>query len=223
LKKAFGDGAEYAFLINNDTIVDRCCLSRLVAAAEIYPDAGLIGPAIYYFEKSGTIWSAGSTIDLKRGAWTHNKTVPDEDAFFEVDGLTGCAILVRRDAVLTAGYIDPAFFLYVEDFEWNLRIKKCGFKAICVPEAKVWHKIGRSTGGLNSPFFYYYSIRNRLLLMRKHATFTEWCYFIPFFLRNLLLDALLKVLNREKRFLGIAMFQGIGDFIKGSYGKGKNY
>ena len=123
LKKAFGDGAEYAFLINNDTIVDRCCLSRLVAAAEISPRAGLIGPAIYYYEKSGTIWSAGSTIDLKRGAWTHNKTVPDEDTFFEVDGLTGCSILVRHDAVLASGYLDPSFFLYVEDFEWNLRIK----------------------------------------------------------------------------------------------------
>jgi len=74
LEHAMRRGADYALLLNNDTLVAPDCLCRLVAAAQADPEVGMAGPIIYYRDLPDVIWSPGGAIDWRRGStgqgWT---------------------------------------------------------------------------------------------------------------------------------------------------------
>src|SRR5437899_11006704 len=50
LRAALEAGADYALILNNDTVIDRGAVRELVAEAERRPDAGALCPLIYYME-----------------------------------------------------------------------------------------------------------------------------------------------------------------------------
>ena len=59
LRYALEHGADYVLVINNDTVVAPDMVRRLVAVAEAQPDAGLLGPVIYYLQPPDQVWFAG--------------------------------------------------------------------------------------------------------------------------------------------------------------------
>ena len=107
---------DYALLLNNDTEVAPDFLELLVQTAENDPSIAMLGPTIYYFDQPETIWSAGGEIDRNHGsAKMVGIDERDEGQYQkdcrEVDFVTGCAILVRMDALELVGLIDPDFFV----------------------------------------------------------------------------------------------------------------
>jgi hypothetical protein len=64
--------------------------------------------------------------------------------------------------------LDERYFVYVEDTDFMYRAMKAGVKLIYLPEAKLLHKVGRLTGGENSPFAIQYGTRNRIFFLLKH-------------------------------------------------------
>jgi hypothetical protein len=87
----------------------------------------------------------------------------------EVDYIPGSALLARTSAISTIGLMDSRFFLYNEDVDWCLRARRSGYRLWYAPKALVWHKEGASTRRVTNTRLYYIH-RNRLLLMRKHAS-----------------------------------------------------
>jgi len=63
IKFALSDGADYIWLLNNDTIVDRECLTSMVSLAEKDIKTGLISPIIRYFNEKEKIQFNGSCIN----------------------------------------------------------------------------------------------------------------------------------------------------------------
>ncbi len=57
----------------------------------------------------------------------------------------GTCFIVRREILEIVGLQDPAFFVYCEDWDWSVRIKKNGWKLFYVPEAVVIHYGGQSS------------------------------------------------------------------------------
>jgi len=176
LRHALDQGADYALLLNNDTEVAHDFLRVLVDAAEVEPSIGMVGPTIYYHEQPDVIWSAGGTIDWRRGE-THmvGLNEPERGQFGQspraVDFITGCALLVKRSALQRAGLLDDRFFAYYEEAEWCVRTRRAGFRILHVPLARMWHKISPSVQA-DSPLVHYYMTRNRLLFLR--ATGAGW-------------------------------------------------
>lgn len=170
LRYALEQGADYAFLLNNDTVVDPGCLSALVAVAAADPAVGMAGPLIYYFDRPTVIWSAGGAIDWRRGTTRMiGLDEPDEGRWTEprpVDFLTGCALLVKAETLRQIGLLDERFFAYYEDTEWGVRAVRAGYRLLLVPAAKVWHKIAPTRQAV-SPAIYYYMTRNRLLFLQS--------------------------------------------------------
>ena len=74
---------------------------------------------------------------------------------------------VSRAAIERAGLLDERLFLYVEDVDWSLRIRKAGFAVVFVPDAVVLHKGSASTGGGASTTNLYYSTRNTIYVAEK--------------------------------------------------------
>jgi GT2 family glycosyltransferase len=89
--------------------------------------------------------------------------------------------LVSREFVGRVGLLDETFFLYYEEMDWCFRGRKLGFRVVYVPQARVYHKGGASTGGEGRPLVEYYQTRNLIYFMRKHAAPYHWIMFVPVF------------------------------------------
>ena len=103
IRKAIKDGADYVILLNNDTVVKEDFISELLTVAESSSDIGIVGPKIYYFEPKNKIWFAGGRINFFIGDARHIGVNQIDNNLFtsvkEVDYITGCAMLVKREVI----------------------------------------------------------------------------------------------------------------------------
>lgn len=180
LRYAVEHGYEYVLLLNNDTEVNPDFLSELVAICEADQTIGIVGPKIYYYDRPRMIWSAGGGIDWARGS-SYMRGIDSldhgqYDTPAEVDFVTGCALLVRRTAFEQAGMLDPRFWMYYEETEWCVRVRRSGWRIVYVPGSRLWHKI-RPARQAQSARIVYYMTRNRLLFLRlTKAPLRSWLY-----------------------------------------------
>jgi GT2 family glycosyltransferase len=223
LEYARSAGAEYALLLNNDTEVDADFLTHLVQAAESGPDVGITGPSIYYFDEPDTFWSAGGQIDWKHGVTSMVGINQVEQGQYgsqprPVDFVTGCALLIKMDVVEKVGMLDPRFFLYYEETEWCVRVRRAGYEILHVPASKIWHKIS-PVAREASPMVHYYMTRNRLLFLRlSDASLVTWANTYIEYARTLL-SWRLRPRWRGKARQRQAMLQAIRDFSRRRFGK----
>jgi GT2 family glycosyltransferase len=152
---------DYVLLLNGDTVVDPDFLVELVRIGESDDRIGVVGPKINYYHNPSKINSAGNIGIDETDNNQFNK-------IREVDCVHGSAILIKVSAFQNVGLLDPDFFVLLEETEWCLRAKKAGYKIVFAPAAQIYHKEGFSaTRGCR---YYYYSHRNRILLLKKHQT-----------------------------------------------------
>jgi len=78
----------------------------------------------------------------------------------------GAAMMVRTSVLKEVGLMPEEFFLYYEEIDWCLKIKKYGYQIYFVPQSLVLHKESISVGK-QSAIQVYYKTRNRILLARK--------------------------------------------------------
>jgi N-acetylglucosaminyl-diphospho-decaprenol L-rhamnosyltransferase len=100
---------------------------------------------------------------------------PDDGRFdqaCEVFGFCGGAAALRRSAVMAAGGMDAYLFLYAEDLDLSWRLRRSGGRIVFVPTARVRHLHGESSH-LGSDLFYYYNLRNRILVLIANATLSQ--------------------------------------------------
>ena len=176
IRQALKDGAEYILLLNDDTEVDPAFLTALIDVAELRPDAGILGSAIFYYDQPEKIWFAGATFVSETCTVTtegfdqpvrHKSSVQ-----IESDYITGCALLIKRDTIEKIGLLDERFFLYCEDVDWGLRCIKAGLKNFIIPGSHIWHKISISSGGIDSLIRIYHKARSRLYMAKIYASET---------------------------------------------------
>lgn len=169
---ALDHGADYVWLLNNDTAVESSSLGCLVETAEKDSIVGLISPVIYYYDSPHTIQFGGSYID-----WKNHMLVSRDDDLNDTRFRTGedvclwgTALLVKRRLIEEIGYFDEDFFAYWEDTDYSLRALKAGYRSVICTEAKIYHKtpVPRPGNTNRSPLYYYYMTRNRYFLASRH-------------------------------------------------------
>ena len=82
------------------------------------------------------------------------------------------AMLVRRSAAEEVGWLDPAFFVYSDETDFEKRLRDAGWRILLVPEARAIHHEQLSTGGVPERRIVEFH-RNRDLYMRKHHSTPE--------------------------------------------------
>jgi GT2 family glycosyltransferase len=217
-------GAAYALLLNNDTEVAADFLDLLVAAADVDPVIGAVGPTIYYFDQPSVIWSAGGAVDWRQGA-THMIDLGQEDqgqlgvSPRPVDFVTGCALLIKMSVVEQVGRLDARFFAYYEETEWCIRVARAGYQILHVPQAKIWHKISPAAREA-SPQVHYYMTRNRLLFLSlSRVGPSVWLNTLLFDYGRTLLSWTIRPKWRHKSPQRQAMLQAILDYRRGHFGR----
>ncbi len=223
LRWALDRGADYGLLLNNDTDLSAAFLTLIVDAAEGDPRIGIASPSILYYDQPGTIWSAGGRIDWRRGsAAMIGLNEPDMGQFgcapYDVDFVTGCALLIKADVMRRLGLLDERFFIYYEDTEWCVRARRAGYRTVVIPQARIWHKISSETREA-SPRVHYLMTRNRLLfLLATRAGLVAWLYTLLGDYARTLLSWSVRPRWRSKRPQRRAMVQAIYDAGRGRWG-----
>jgi len=147
IEAALQAGAGSVLLLNNDTIADADMIPRLREAAVTLPRAGILGPAIYYYDAPARLWQAGTRrsallpvpVNLGGAALRRARGRP-----LRVDAVTGCAMLVRREVFSRIGPLDSRYAMYYEDADFCYRARGAGFEIWCVPRARMWHRVSLS-------------------------------------------------------------------------------
>ena len=220
IQAALSHGAEWIFVLNEDTILAPDCLRQLVGAGESNPRIGIAGPMVYHHDEPGVIQSAGGKLGHGWQAHHIGQNEIDHGQFTQigdVDWISGCAILVRRAVVEQVGMLDERFFYYWEETEWCLRAREGGWRIIQVPQARIWHK-GVQRAYHPSPNVTYYATRNRFLMLEKHhAPIMVWLMALHQTLRTLISWSI-KPKWREMVNHRNAMWQGMVDFLYHRWG-----
>ena len=223
LRYALAGKTDHFLLINNDTVVDSEFLGQLVTVAEADATVGIVSPLIFDFARRDEIWTAGATINWADGSTRRlraGELAGQDELPLEVDFVSGCALLAKREVIEKTGVLDPAFYLYYEETDWCVRAHKQGYRILCVPQARIWHKVSGSLGP-GSPLVSYYMRRNSLLLLRKHLVGVRR---IVALLRNVICAArsIVGVYCRRRnvhlRPNAAAQVRALLDFFRGRFG-----
>jgi|GEM_PF-464231 len=170
-RRALELGADYVWLLNNDTVVAPDSLRKLVDEAEKSPEIGLLSPTIYDYDSPGHVQFMGAYI------------LPAKWRVFYVDDpnelndelvrrnliLFGTALLIKRNVIETIGLLSEKYFAYYEDNDYSLRALRNNFRNMVVTDAHILHKGVRSTGGKNSPTKAFLMARNAYFLWKDNG------------------------------------------------------
>jgi N-acetylglucosaminyl-diphospho-decaprenol L-rhamnosyltransferase len=163
--------AEVVVLANADVRFSPGALGRLAKTLSEDPQLAAVGPRVV-FPDGAVQASARRALTLAtlighgllgrlapRNRWTSRYHARDLDPTLgrDVEWLSGCAVALRRSAVVDVGGFDPGYFLYVEDVDLGERLRAAGWRLRYEPRAVVEHRVGASTS------------QARLRALRHHA------------------------------------------------------
>jgi GT2 family glycosyltransferase/ADP-heptose:LPS heptosyltransferase len=165
-------GAEYVWLLNNDTVVAPGTLRALVERARETPSVGAVGGTMLEYHAPHRVQGvAGGRLSLWHGMMSHigygrPASAPRRQPR-RLDFVSGCCLLMPVSVLEEVGLLDERFFMYGEDYDWSVRMRHHGKVLVYAPSAEVWHK-GGGTSVYGSPVHDYGNVIAPLLLIAKH-------------------------------------------------------
>jgi len=210
---------EYVILSNNDIVIYPGAIRTLIKFMQDQRDVGVAGPRVVYYEQPEITSHGAGFID-----WFLGRTISKESSkSIQCDYVTGAFAVFSRKALDSQNWqIDERYFLYWEDTDFCMRLKRCGYNIVYVPKAVVKHKVSRSTGRMNRnlPSIYFY-LRGRLLFMLRFGTGWKRIWFVVvvlpvFYLSRLVTNLLGLALGQRKYREIFALTHALIDGIMGN-------
>jgi len=167
IRRALERGADWVLLLNNDAVAEPGLVEALARAAAARPDAGLLACKLLSGD-GREVQYAGARFNARLGYSGRVDTAGPREPR-DTGRADGAALAVSRAAAERAGLLDDQLFMYVEDVDWSLRIRRAGFAVVLVPDARVRHKGSGSTGGRASTTNLYYDTRNTIVVAERYA------------------------------------------------------
>lgn len=212
IEYAISNDFTHVLLINNDTVVEKNAIPRMLANCD---ENCVVTCIIKYYSDRSVFWYAGGNISKFTGNskhYTNPKKVHKKYCNFA----SGCCILIPAQVIKEVGLLDDSYFMYYEDVDYCIRLKENHISIILEKNAIIYHKVGKSSGGNQSAFSIYYLTRNRLRLVKEHREY----FFVSAFLYSLVTRYIRMFqmwMNKDQRWKAFKM--GINDFNKGISGK----
>jgi GT2 family glycosyltransferase len=182
IRYALEEKIPYILLLNPDTRVENDSLSSLTKIFETDSEIGMAGPIVFEDKATRPIWPNAGDFNwwiagLRRRRWSNGDQTKGEIAY--VSFLSGCAMMLRTEAVEDVGLMDERYFLYFEDADYCQAFIRKGWKIVLVQTARILHAPS-STIGQHSANQVYFLSRNRMWLTRRWATRYEFSVFMLF-------------------------------------------
>jgi N-acetylglucosaminyl-diphospho-decaprenol L-rhamnosyltransferase len=148
-------------LVNPDCVVPADTVRGLAAFLEEHPDAGLAGPRLR--EDDGSIQISAhplgtfSTLLANRARRVLPRTLADRfgesyDVCLnateptDVGMLIAACVAIRRELLERIGGLDEGYFMYLEDMELCLQVRRAGYRVVYLPTVEARHIGGASSG-----------------------------------------------------------------------------
>jgi GT2 family glycosyltransferase len=171
----------YLLFVDSDNLVADTMAEELVRGMEAHPEIGLGGPMMYYRSNPDRFcWTGGGHISLltSQTTWEGSRE-PDRDQYAALPlirvGHIPNVFMLERELFEAIGGIDPVFRMHYEESDLAEKVKRAGRGVALFPRAKTWHNIpfekprgDRPFSGKNTGLLYY-SVRNRILFMRRNS------------------------------------------------------
>lgn len=215
IREAKGD---YLFFVNNDTEVDLSRLAPLLRRMDENESIAIVCPKIRFFFGDRKIQYAGYTklskVTLRNHAIGFGESdCGQHDTARPTPYVHGAAMLVRREAIEQAGMMPECFFLYYEELDWSMMMRRQGYELWYDPRCTVYHKESQTTGS-DSPLRTYYITRNRYLFARRNIALPVRCLTYLYLTAVVLPRDLLSHLFHGRTDLARATIRGLKDFVR---------
>lgn len=225
---------KYLLFLNNDTVLDASAkaeifslqtsdLRHLISRMESDPKIGVVCPKIRFAWGNRAIQFVGYTplspVTMRNRAIGFGEADRGQyDVAHSTPYAHGAAMMVRREAINKAGLMPESYFLYYEELDWSLMIRRAGYDIWYEPAMTIFHKESQSTGQ-ESALRTYYITRNRLLFTQRNtprpARYLSYLYLLTIVAGK----DLMKYLFQCRLDVATATLCGIYDFITSKKGK----
>jgi hypothetical protein len=150
----------YVLLLNSDTVVLDGAIDKSIAFADDHPRAGVVGCRALNADRTlqPTCFMYPSPLNMLLSStylyklWPRSRffgrelmTWWDRRGGAEVEVVTGCFMLVRREAIDEVGTMDEDFFMYGEETDWCYRFREKGWQVLFAPVGEIVHLGGCSS------------------------------------------------------------------------------
>ena len=164
IRHALTQGADYIWLLNNDTLVEADTLSAMVQTMAQHHTAGAVGSVIYDMDVPTRVQVWGGGLVQRWLGRARPLRGPGEPAF-----ISGASMLLRVDALRQVGLFDEQrFFMYWEDTDLGFRLRARGWTLAVAPQSRVWHRLSASLGQGSAQLDAYF-MRSAVRFLRLHA------------------------------------------------------
>lgn len=234
LKLAYEKGHDWIWFMDNDAVAQPDALEKLAGSPAMLVDK-------VYAVASAVLDGDGRILRWHRNLFdsrTLKETPVDaaryKDDYFEVDTAGWTGLLVSRRAVKEVGLPLKDLFIYHDDFEYSLRMRRKGI-ILTVPVSKVIHSSGPLDPGTGKPIKWlrpsgwrqYYVTRNHLYTYRKYARPGLFFDRLPFYIMvalGLAYGVLQTLAYKEYRFQSLRIrLWATWDGLRGKLGKNNNF
>lgn len=172
---------EYAWILNNDTVVEKDALQHMLARMKASSRIGICGATLLYHEQPEYVQAYGGVKYSKcTGRGVHLGAGDQYMAEADLDWVernlsyvSGACMLVSRAFLDEVGLMNEVYFLYGEELDWVQRAKG-RYRLGYAPKAVVYHKEGATIGTASkgrkaSLISEFYQARNKLWFTRKYT------------------------------------------------------
>ncbi|MBI2034172.1 MAG: glycosyltransferase family 2 protein [Candidatus Levybacteria bacterium] len=212
---------ELIFLINPDIRLDRNSLIELVDYYSINPAVGVTGPVVFTLGSPNNLSPYDLPVRFNKqfGRMTplSTKKIKSLKSPYEVDWLSGCALLFSKDVWSKLDGFEEKLFIYWEDADFCMRAKEKGLHIVLIPSARVWHQGSAYMKSQNSKL--YYLVRNVNFFSHRHTGLLGKIFLHGNNLLLIIIKILRFVLQPAKRQESYVYLCGVFDFYRGRMGK----
>ncbi len=216
LFKSISPETEYVLSIDDDIFLPCNSLKVLVKYLQNNSDAGIIGPRTVYDMKPNETAHGAGFVNL----WVGRYTDIDTGSLVECDYVIGCCMLIKREVVSALKGFDRDYYTSHGEVDFCLRAKRKGYKIFYDPDIIVRHNVAR--GGTKTLERIYYLYRNKLLVIRKHASPLQKVITLPlytiFWIPKMITDSV-RFHRGIKLEEWLVMFKAVGHAIINRVGK----
>lgn len=213
----------YLYFVNNDTLFfrqpkEQVKLKALVSRLESSEKIGAVCPKIRFAWANAPIQYAGYTSLSRITIRNHAIGCGEADCGqYDTPHATpyahGAAMMVKHTVIDDVGMMPECYFLYYEEIDWSMMIRRKGYEIWYEPASTIYHKESQTTGQ-QSPTRQYYITRNRLLFVKRNITgITGWLSRIYLMLLVAPKDIIIATTHARKKHVQ-SIIRGVIDYLK---------
>lgn len=196
-----GMNSDYILISNNDVVADKNLIEELVKIAVTDDYIGFTVGKVYYYDDPDVFQTVGMLRHpVKINGGHIGKGERDRgqyDMISERDFADDVFTLVSKKLYDSVGSYDTNFRLQAEQFDWQMRAKKNGFKIMYTPYARLWHK-DSMTIGKHSAVKSFNDARNSMLIVLKYSEAVKFRKYFWVYLRdNIIRNSLVNFKNKD--------------------------